>query len=228
MKKIGIMGAMDLEVKTLIDAMAIKEEVTIAGSQYFIGELNGKEIVVTCCGVGKVNAASGTQALISNFNVEAIINTGIAGGMAKNVKVGDLVVSTDTTHHDVNPVQMLSCSPKQAYFTADSRLIDAAKASCEKIEALKNKFHLGRIVSGESFISSSKVKKEIIEAFNPHCVEMEGSAIGHVSFLNNVPFVLIRSISDSADEGADESYDNFETITAEQSSNLVKEMLLIL
>lgn len=224
MQKIGIMGAMALEVRTLVQAMTLEEEKNIGGRIYYCGHLNGKSIVVTTCGVGKVNAASGAQILLSAFGVDALINTGIAGGLAEGVQVGHIVISTDTTHHDVSKKQMLACYPNQASFKADDILVKAAEVACLGGD-LKDKYHKGRVVSGECFVDDSGVRAKIIHDFDPLCVEMEGAAIGHVAYLNQKPFVLIRSISDSADEGATDSYEAFEALTCRQSSDLVIQML---
>jgi len=224
MSKIGIIGAMKLEIEQLINHMTIHDKQEIAGSMYYCGCLHNKKIVVTCGGVGKVNAASSTQILISQFNVDAIINTGIAGGIKRDVKVCDIVISTDVTHHDVRKDQMVSCYPHQASFMSDERLITLAEDTI-KASSYESDYHIGRIVSGESFISDPATKNQILEAYEPHCVEMEGAAIGHVSYLNKVPFVVIRCISDNADDNATMSYETFETIAADQSSKLVMDMM---
>lgn len=223
-KRIGIIGAMKLEVEQLISHMTIDDKQEVAGNIYYSGSLHNQDIVVTCGGVGKVNAASSTQILISHFEVDAIINTGIAGGMQPNVKVCDIVISTDVTHHDVRKNQMISCFPHQAFFVSDERLIELAEKTIRS-SSFQSNYHIGRIVSGESFISDPAIKNLIIEAYEPHCVEMEGAAIGQVSYLNNIPFVVIRCISDNADDEATMSYETFETIAANQSSKLVMDMM---
>lgn len=225
MHRIGIIGAMSLEVEMLIKSMTVKEKKECAGNMYYIGELFEKEIVVTCCGVGKVNAASSTQILISEFKVDCIINTGIAGGMHSAVEVCDVVISKDVTHHDVRIGQMKSCFPYQECFEANKDLVKVAVEVIEKEKIIKGNHHIGRIVSGESFIDNLELKEQINSAFSPHCVEMEGSAIGHVAYINRVPFVVIRSISDNADNEAMLSYDEFEKIAAQQSSKIVINMI---
>jgi len=225
MKKIGIFGAMDLEVETLINTMKEVKEHKCAGTSFYQGKLANKEVVVACCGVGKVNAASCTQALISIFDIDGIINTGIAGGMRPDVKVCDIVVSNEVTHHDVRREQMIHCYPNVEVFKADPHLIQVAKEVLQSNDHLHGNHHIGKIVSGECFVNDKELKESIIENHKPHCVEMEGSAIGHVAYLNNIPFVVIRSISDNADNEADMTYKEFESIAARQSSNLVMEML---
>ncbi len=119
MSKIGIIGAMDLEVELLIEKMTVVDIKETAGNKYYIGKIFNKEVVITSCGVGKVNAASSTQILISNYKVDKIINTGIAGSMDKRVKVCDIVFSSNVTHHDVRKEQMQSCFPFSEHFEAD-------------------------------------------------------------------------------------------------------------
>lgn len=223
---IGIIGAMQLEVDLLIEEMTIQDERVVAGNKFYTGKLKNQQVVVTCCGVGKVNAASSTQILISEFDVDTIINTGIAGGMHQDVKVCDVVISSDVTHHDVNKMQMANCYPHQTYFKSDHRLIELAKNAIEKDRLLKGQHHIGRIVSGECFVADKELKEKIIKDHEPYCVEMEGAAIGHVAYINQIPFVIIRSISDNADSEATMSYETFETVAAEQSSKIVLNMLM--
>jgi adenosylhomocysteine nucleosidase len=222
---IGIIGAMQLEVDSLIEKMNVKEERIVAGNMFYRGVLEKQEVVVTCCDVGKVNAASSTQILISEFHVDAIVNTGIAGGMHQEVQVCDVVISSDVTHHDVRQAQMASCYPNQKYFKSDDRLIELAKNAIEENNLIKGQHHIGRIVSGECFVADHTLKQSIIDDHEPHCVEMEGSSIGHVAYINEVPFVIIRSISDNADSDATMSYEAFEKIAADQSSKIVLNML---
>ncbi|GAA0338087.1 5'-methylthioadenosine/adenosylhomocysteine nucleosidase [Bacillus carboniphilus] len=224
MKKIGIMGALQVEIDILLEKMDAHEKRTVAGFPFYCGKLYGNEVIITCCGVGKVNAAACTQALIDKFGVNYIINTGIAGSIRSEIRVCDVVISSDVTHHDVRKDQMTSLFPFQEVFQANGELIQMAKEACMSTLE-KNKHHIGRIVSGEAFVSTTQLKNDIKEAYQPACVEMEGSAIGHVAFLNDVPFVVIRSISDNADEEAEMSFEAFEEIAAHQSAGVVLEMV---
>ncbi|HHV26827.1 5'-methylthioadenosine/adenosylhomocysteine nucleosidase [Anaerosalibacter bizertensis] len=228
MDTVGIIGAMELEIKLLKEKMYIERKETIAGFNYYIGRIEEKNVIVTCCGVGKVNAASCTQALIDNFNVDCIVNTGIAGGLYSEVKICDVVISKDVTYHDVDKRQMKNCFPFKEYFEGNEKLIELAIKACKQYKHNNYKYHIGRIVSGESFISNSEMKKSIIEEYSPYCVEMEGAAIGHVSYINNIPFVVIRCISDNADDEADINYNDFEKISAEHSANIVFNMMKII
>lgn len=228
MRNIGIIGAMDLEIKLIRDSMEAIKHTKAAGFDFYSGSLAGKPVVLTCCGVGKVNAAACTQLLVDRYHVDCIINTGIAGGLHGEVKVCDLVISENVTYHDVRKGQMRSCFPFKEYFEADQNLIEAASKACSIIEMKKFKHHKGRIVSGERFVDDIGLKEQIIEQYSPHCVEMEGAAIGHVAHLNSIPFVVIRSISDNADDAASMSYEAFEKISAEISASVALNMIKLI
>lgn len=225
MKNIGIIGAMDLEIELLKNKTDIKRKENIAGFDFYIGFIDDKNVIITCCGVGKVNAASCTQILIDRFGVDSIINTGIAGGLHESVKICDVVISNNVTHHDVRKAQMESFFPYKSCFESDEELIDAASKACRLHRSENWNYHIGRIISGESFIEDSEIKRRLVRDYSPHCVEMEGSAIGHVAHINNIPFVIIRSISDNADDEATISYNAFESIAANKSAEIVLSMI---
>lgn len=224
MRTLGIIGAMNLEVDLLIKEMKDLSEEHVAGMTFYRGTIESQNVVVVCCGVGKVNAASCTQAMISEYHVDGIINTGIAGGLHESINICDVVISSDVAHHDVRQEQMLSCYPHQAFFKADARLIKLVRQAA----SINGRVHIGRIVSGEMFVSNETLRKQIKTAFDPYCVEMEGAAIGHVAYLNCVPFVVIRSISDHADSDATMSYETFEVFSANQSAQIVLETIKLM
>lgn len=225
MRKIGIIGAMEVEIELLKTMVQITEEIVYAGVNYYTGRYKNLPIVLCSCGVGKVNAASCTQALIDKFQVTHIINTGIAGGLGKNIKVGDTVISTTVTYHDVRKEQMISLFPFVSEFEADEALIKVAVKAYEKEKFQGINHHQGVIVTGECFVDSTELKNRIIEKYNPLCVEMEGGAIGHVAHNNGIPFLVIRSISDNADDEARDIYDDFEAQASNNSAKLVINML---
>jgi len=225
MKTIGIMGAMKIEIAKLREAFQISAERQIAGFVFYSGSYEGVPVVLTTCGVGKVNAACCTQILIDHFAVTAVINTGIAGSMHDEVHFGDVVISDQLTYHDVRPQQMQRLFPFKEHFTASASLVDLAKRSGESVLAKEYKCHVGKIVTGEQFVTEQALKQRIADAYHPLCVEMEGAAIAHVAEINEVPFVVIRSISDHADENAEVDYNVFEALAANQSANLVLKML---
>lgn len=222
MKKLGIIGAMQIEIDLLKDKIEILETFTLAGFPFYSGVLYGKEIVLARCGVGKVNAAACTQILINRFHVDCIINTGIGGSLNKEVGICDLVISSDVTHHDVRKAQMKNLFPFQETFTANKVLIDLAIRACH---SKGKKYHHGRIVSGECFVESGELKDVLIKNYSASCVEMEGSAVGHVAFINNIPFLILRCISDNADEEATNSYESFEEIAGNLSALIVAEII---
>ncbi|MBE7123858.1 5'-methylthioadenosine/adenosylhomocysteine nucleosidase [Bacillus cereus] len=224
MNRIGIVGAMQIEIDLLLEKLHIKEEHTVANMPFYKGEFMGTEIIITRCGVGKVNAAACTQILISKFDVDTIINTGVAGGLHPDVKVGDLVISTNVTHHDVNKNQMKNLFPFQEEFIACEKLRELARKACNS-SSLNINVHEGRIVSGEYFVEDSKLKEQLVTKYTPHCTEMEGAAIGHVAYINDVPFLVMRCISDSADDEAQVSYDDFAKTAANYCSEIIVEML---
>lgn len=225
MKRIGIIGAMDIEIQLIKDKMTIIGEELHAGFKVFIGKFKDIEIILTSCGVGKVNASCCTQLLVDKFGVEGVINTGIAGSLNSKVKVCDIVISDNVTYHDVRKSQMKTFFPYKEHFTASEKLRDIAIRAYEKITERNYNYHIGRIVTGEAFISDNQLKNTIIKNYAPYCVEMEGAAIGHVAEINDVPFIIIRSISDNADSEATISYDEFETIASNNSAELVLNML---
>jgi adenosylhomocysteine nucleosidase len=222
---IGIIGAMNFEVLAIINNIEKKTQINIAGYNFYKGKINRNKVVVVCCGIGKVNASACTQLLIDKFKIKTIINVGIAGGLHDNVNINDIVISENVTHHDVNKELMKNHFPYKEFFESDSRLISIAKNICESTDDFKNKYHIGRIVSGECFIEDSSTKKYIKEEYNPFCVEMEGSAIGHVSFINNIPFIVIRGISDNANDTANKIYEDYSKSASEQSSKIVLEII---
>ena len=222
MKKIGIIGAMELEVEELksqMEEVCVKEK---ASMEFYQGTLNGKEVVVVRSGIGKVNAAVCTQILVDDFQVEAVIN------------IGDIVVSTDALQHDMDAREFgypKGQIPQMNVFSfkADETLRKVAAECCKKANPDIQVFE-GRVVSGDQFISdkgvaSSEVKDELIREFAGSCTEMEGAAIAQAAYLNHVPFVVLRAISDKADNSATMDYPTFEKAAARHCANLVKEMV---
>lgn len=226
---IGIIGAMDEEVISLKRKIHVTEQREIAGMTFFLGTVGEKEVAVVRCGIGKVNAAVCTQILIDIFEVEYVINTGVAGGLHPELNIGDIVVSSDTVEHDMdasavgNPRGEIPRMQK-TYFEADEKLIVAAKKAAESLKG-NHKVFVGRVASGDQFICSIKVKEDIYSTFTAYCAEMEGAAIAHTCFLNQVPFVIIRAISDKADQSADVSFEEFVDIAARNASKMIEGIL---
>ncbi|HBG65755.1 MAG TPA: 5'-methylthioadenosine/adenosylhomocysteine nucleosidase [Treponema sp.] len=236
-KKVGIIGAMDIEVQVLraqLEPPAGESSVTetqAGGLSFSTGRLNGSDVVIVKSGIGKVNAALCAQRLVLQFGVTHIINTGIAGAMAKGLRVLDFVASTDALYHDFD-VTGFGYKPAVipqmdvSDFPADTKMVDAATmAFAELPEAAGHQLVAGRIASGDQFISSGDVKRRIKELCGPACVEMEGAAIAHACYINKVPFVIIRCMSDMADDAGEDSYSFNDDTAARLSAALVCRML---
>ncbi len=230
MNKIGIIGAMEIEVETLKSHMQITNTLEKASMTFLEGALNGVPAVIVRSGIGKVNAGMCVQILADIFHVTHVINTGVAGSLNAAIDIGDIVVSTDTLYHDVDATGFgypLGEIPQLGTltFTADPRMVSQARTSCETVNPEIKVFE-GRIVSGDQFISNPEVKDNILTNFpGSYCTEMEGAAIAHASWLNQIPFVIIRAISDKADDSAHMDYPAFEKAAAEHSAKLVEHMI---
>lgn len=226
---LGIIGAMDEEISMLKESMDNLEIKSKASMDFYRGTIEGKDIVVVRSGIGKVNAAICTQILCDEYNVEAVINTGIAGSLNAQIDIGDIVLSTDALQHDVDATGFgyeLGVIPRMetSIFQADKELRSIARNCCERVNSDINVFE-GRVVSGDQFISDKKVKEKIMDNFAGFCTEMEGAAIAQAAYLNKVPFLIIRAISDKADDSATEDYPTFEKKAIKHSVNLVKEII---
>lgn len=220
-KIIGIIGAMQIETEMLINDLENCSKENISGTDYYSGIIDGKDVVVATCGIGKVNAACISQAMIFKYGITHIVNTGIAGAIDQKLNTCDVVISSDLVYHDVYiPSRDLQI------FEADNTLMNIANKSCEINSQKYNfKYIRGRIASGDQFIDNAEAKNRIIELCNPACVEMEGAAIAHCASLNNIPFVVIRCMSDNADDDANDVYDNWIEKSAEISSSITKSLI---
>lgn len=229
MTKIGIIGAMELEVEQLKKEMAVKSVVTKAGMDFFEGTLSDVPVVVVRSGIGKVNAALCVQILADVFQVSHVINTGVAGSLNAKLDIGDILISRDALHHDMDTT-IFGYQPGEVpqmgfrEFRADERMMELAREACEKVNP-DIRVMFGRVVSGDQFISSKEVKERLIALFQGDCAEMEGASIAHGAYLNGLPFVIIRAISDKADDSAEMDYPTFEAAAAKHSAALVKEMI---
>ncbi len=227
---LGIIGAMDEEVAKLKEHMTDVEVTTKASMDFYKGNLNSKEVVVVRSGIGKVNAAICTQILVDDFKVSAVINTGIAGSLRNEINIGDIVLSTDALEHDMEatafgyPVGQIPRMDTLA-FEADKNLIALAETCCAKVNPDIKTF-VGRVVSGDQFIASKDKKNWLVDNFAGYCTEMEGAAIAHCAYLNKIPFLVIRAISDKADDSAQMDYPTFEALAIERSVKLMLEMVV--
>lgn len=223
MKKLGIIGAMEQEVETLLEHMEGKTSSDHAGSRFYEGKLSGLDVVVVQCGIGKVNAAICAQILCSCFDVTHIVNTGIAGSLCAQLDIGDLVVSKDAMHHDFDchafgyPVGQVPGTDTVA-FPADQAMISCAAAAAETVAP--GCVHIGRIASGDQFVADPALKDKIIQITGALCTEMEGVAIAQTAYRNKIPFVILRAISDKADDSADMDYPTFERLAAHRCAQV--------
>lgn len=229
MKRIGIIGAMDLEVEHLKSEMQISRIVDKAGMEFYTGTLKGVDVVIVRSGIGKVNAGLCAQILADVFQVTHIINTGVAGSLNAKLDIGDILISRDALYHDVDvrifgyqlgEVPQMGCRE----FKADKAMIEAAVSSCKEVNPDIH-VEVGRILSGDQFISDKAKKETLIADFQGDCTEMEGAAIAHSAYLNKIPFVIIRAISDKADDSAEMDYPTFEKAAALHSAKLVEAMM---
>lgn len=221
--KLGIIGAMELEVETLLQTMENKVSANIAGSAFHQGQLHGLEVVVVQCGVGKVNAALCAQILCSCFHVTHLVNTGIAGSLSAALDIGDLLVSRDAMYHDFDCVHFgypFGRVPGMdvTAFPADETMIRYASAAAEKVHP--GHVTIGRVASGDQFVADKAVKEQIIARTGGLCTEMEGCAIAQTAYRNGVPFVILRAISDKADDSAEMDYPTFERIAAHRCAEV--------
>jgi adenosylhomocysteine nucleosidase len=225
--KLGIIGAMEQEVETLLEQMENKHAVTKAGSTFYEGKLAGLDAVVVQCGIGKVNAALCVQILCDCFAVTHVVNTGIAGSLCADLDIGDLVISRDAIHHDFDlrfwgrPVGQVPGLDVIA-FPADEALVNAAFAAAEGVNPGHTK--IGRVASGDQFICSAEQKDAIIANTQAVCAEMEGASIAHTAYRNGVPFVIVRAISDKADNSAEMDYPTFEALAAERCAQVTMKL----
>lgn len=222
---LGIIGAMDEEVAKVKEHMEQVEERTIASMNFLKGTVKGHPVVVVRSGIGKVNAAICTQILADVYGVDAVINTGIAGSLNADINIGDIVLSTDALEHDMDAVAFgypVGQIPRMdtLSFTADEKLRKIAKETCERVNTDVSVFE-GRVVSGDQFISDKAKKEWLVENFAGYCTEMEGAAIAHAAYLNGIPFLIIRAISDKADDSASVDYPAFEAKAIEHSVRLL-------
>ncbi|HHT97758.1 MAG TPA: 5'-methylthioadenosine/adenosylhomocysteine nucleosidase [Clostridiales bacterium] len=228
-KKIGIIGAMDEEVNKTIKIMTNYNKTIYASMSFYDGEIDNRDVVVVRSGIGKVNAAICTQILIDLFKVDAIINTGIAGSLKNEINIGDMVISTDSIQHDVDASKFgydPGVIPRMgtSTFLAEEYLINKTYDVCKKFLPHLSTFK-GRVLSGDQFIAENSKKEWLANTFNGYCTEMEGAAIGQVANLNDIPYVIIRSISDKADNSAQMTYEEFEEQAINNTFILIQELI---
>ena len=229
MNTIGIICAMDEEIEYIYKNSEIVSAKNVVGQDFYIGKFKGAKVVMVRCGIGKVNAAICAQAMIDMFGVDCIVNVGVGGGIYKELKIGDVVISTDAVEHDFDTTAL--GDPPGFISRMDTSEFKADENIIKVFEDFKNdnnfeyNVYLGRIGSGDRFISSKEEKDRIWNTFGAYAADMEGAAIAHTCYLNKVPFAIIRSISDNADGEADMSYNEFKDIAANNSGKILEYMI---
>ena len=227
MMKLGIVGAMREEIETLVEKLTDVKQTQYAWSTYYEGKLEDLDVVVVQCGVGKVNAAMCVQTLCNCYRVTHVVNTGVAGSLSAELDIGDLLVSRDAMYHDFDcnyvgyPTGQVPGMDVIA-FPADEKLMECAFAAAEKVNPGHTK--TGRVASGDQFVASKELKEKIISITGALCTEMEGAAIAQTAYRNGVPFVILRAISDKADDSAEMDYPTFEKIAAHRCAAVTMEL----
>lgn len=224
---IGIIGAMDEEIQYLLEHMEDKQEVTVAHSRFIKGELEGKEIVLLKSGIGKVNAAMGTTIMMERFSPEAVINTGSAGGFSERLEVGDLVISSEVVQHDVD-VTAFDYEHGQVpglptFIPASDKLVELTAGA---VKELNIQYEIGLIATADTFMADQSKVRETREKF-PQMIaaEMEGAAIAQVCHQYDVPFVIIRALSDIAGKDSSVTFDAFIETAAEHAAQLIMKVV---
>ena len=226
---IGIIGAMEEEVAHLKEAMQVEKTVERAAMTFVKGKLDGKDVVVVRSGIGKVNAGICAQILADLFEVDTLINTGVAGSLDAALDIGDIVISTDAVQHDMDvsalgdPVGQIPRMDTFA-FPADERLVQLAVQANEEANPDIHTF-TGRVVSGDHFVSDGAVKERLVTQFQAKCTEMEGAAIAQAAYLNKISCVIIRAISDKADNSSTMDYAAFEKQAITHTVRLVRNLM---
>ncbi|MBB6671122.1 5'-methylthioadenosine/adenosylhomocysteine nucleosidase [Cohnella nanjingensis] len=225
---IGIIGAMQEEIDLLLEHLDDAVELKRSGIRYLAGSLHGKQVVICKSGVGKVNAAVCTQVLIDRFNASKVIFTGVAGALDPSLEIGDIVISTSSMQHDMDVTPLgyaRGVIPYQAEseWPAGQALVQLAVAAGEKV--FPGHCKTGKVLSGDQFIADRAVVRQLHEELNGTCTEMEGAAVAQVCAMNEVPYVVIRSMSDKADGSADVNFAEFTVTAANRSFAIVNEMV---
>lgn len=224
---VGIIGAMEDEVKSIVALLEEKQETKISGITFYTGKIYEKSVAVAKCGVGKVFAAICAEAMILNFSPRLIVNTGVAGGVGRGVRTLDTVIADRLCQHDMDTSPLgdpkgLISGINKIYFDTDKRACEIIKKNAD---ARSIRSHIGTVASGDKFVSSKEDSSKIVEEFEAIACEMEGGSIAQVAFVNGTPFAVIRAISDNADEGASMFYGDFLPLAVKNSSMLTLDLI---
>lgn len=224
---IGIIGAMEVEVRALKAMLEETSTETISGAEFVKGKLFGKDVVVACCGIGKVFAAIAAEAMILKYSPELIINTGVGGAVSDGLKVADIVVADKVIQYDMDttafgdPPGFLSGINITDIPTSEKAAALLAKCA----DDLGISCRIGKIASGDKFVDTMEDKRAVGTKFNALACEMEGASIGHVCYVNNVPFAVLRSISDSFDDNSSMEYSKFTELATVNSVKILSSFI---
>ena len=223
----GIIAALDEELLPLLRECCIEQEKEIYGTKIYRGSIHGRSVVLCKCGIATINAALCTSVVIREFGADCIINTGIAGALSEGVRMLDVVISTDACYYNRDAALMEKYYPFTNCFKADDSLVRRAALAAGKVQLHGSpvRVHQGRIVTGDLFVADRALKEELISRFHPLCVEMEGAAIANTAFACGRPFVIVRTMSDCADEEANENYDRLIEDAGSLSASIILKML---
>jgi adenosylhomocysteine nucleosidase len=229
--KIGIIGAMEVEIAELREIMDHVTEEKFSNIIYYIGTIHGVDVILAKCGIGKVHAAICAQTMILKYSPQVIINTGVAGSLNSKLDIGDLVISDSVVQHDFDTSAIgdelgLISGINLIKIPSSKPLVEQIKKAANTIQETKS--FVGTIASGDQFICSLEKKDYITNNFGALCAEMEGAAIGHVCYLNNVDFCIVRAISDKADGSAHMDFPSFVRIAADKSTQLIQNYLKLI
>lgn len=223
--RIGIIGPTENEVMPFVSKIESKELHRHAMTNFYTCKYENVDVVAAFSGMCKVNAAIATQIMIDRFDVTHIILTGVAGALDESLQIGDIVIANEIAYHDVSKEILTENHPfiEDIYFKSDINMVQATINISRSLE-LKNKCHLGRIITGETFITENE-RFKLIQDFKPLCVDMESAAVAHVCYVNSIPFMVIRSVSDFANEDGFESFENNLDVSAINSLLLVEKLI---
>lgn len=222
--KFGVIGALETEIKLIEESLEQIQQIHHHPYTFYKGNLADNEVILVCSSIGKVNAAVAAYILADIFQVDVLINTGIAGSLCKTAKPLDLVICQNAVYHDANNAIMKKYYPFMESYQADTALI----VLCKKAALTTNsseKIHVGTIATGDMFVENVSIKNDIYDRTSALCVEMEGAAIAQVAKMFDIPFAVIRTISDEADENASVSYDQLQDVAAKNSATITTHII---
>lgn len=226
--KIGVITAMEEELEVLLKELTDVEKEVVSRNTIYKGRMGNKEVVASVCGIGKVNAAISTQTLIREYGIDSVVHVGVAGSLKEDIGIGNIVIADNVVQYDVDATifgDRLGQVPRLDTFDfkCDKNLVDLAKSVSE--ENVENKTFVGRIVTGDQFLTSKEKVDSLVKEFDALAADMESASIAQTCYLNDIPFVVIRTISDNGDDTSHTDYENYKDKAIENYLNLIKKLL---